>query len=204
MKNKIIVVDLDGTLLNTNTFHKWIFFCLRKSIFINIFDTIKIIYFIFLRLSKIITHKQLKFKILNITEKDKYIIYINDFLIILDKYLNKKVLKLLEDKSTVYILATAAPEAYTKHISKKYKFTFEVSTPSIHTKNWYENIREIKKEKLLELLKEKNISLDIDILITDHHDDVYLAKIVKKTVLVKPSSETMKIFDESKVKYSII
>lgn len=199
-----VVVDLDGTLLNTNTFHKWIFFCLRKSLFFNIIDTVKILYFIILRLCRIDTHKQLKYNILKITEKENYIVLINDFLISLEKYINNEVLEFLEDKNGTYILATAAPEIYTKHISKKYNFNFEVSTPSIYKKDWYENIKNIKKENLFKLLKKENVTFNIDIFFTDHHDDIYLARISRKTILVNPSSKTIKVFDDSKINYSLI
>jgi phosphoserine phosphatase len=196
MKPKINVIDLDGTLLNTNTFHKWMFFLLKKSFLNHPQDSLKLIYIALLRLVKQITHTQMKYKILQISEAQHYQKYIDDFVGTLDIYLNKEVLKFIKNDDTINILATAAPELYAKNIAKLYGFEFCLATPSTNTKHWYENIRDNKKNSLLTLMNSMKID-KVDIVITDHHDDIPIMLLAKSVILVNSSFETKNSVSEN-------
>lgn len=110
----------------------------------------------------------------------------------------------MTDKNSVYILATAAPEVYVKPLIKKYNFTYVIATPSIHSIEWTENIRENKEINLLRLLKKEGFSSRIEMLITDHYDDIYLAKHAKKTILIYPSTKTIQVFEKKKIDYTLL
>lgn len=198
MPKKIIVVDLDGTLLSTNTFHKWIIFLFRKSLYINPFHSIQILFILAQRLLKQITHKEMKYKILKISQKENYTYYIASFIESLNKYLNQDVLSHVQEENSLTILATAAPALYANAIASKYNIDYCSATPSIFSNIWYENIKEKKKENLQELLDHLNLK-DIAIVISDHHDDLWIMEMATRVILVNPSEKTKNILQKTNI-----
>jgi len=202
MKPEINVIDLDGTLLRTNTFHKWMLFLLKKSFFKYPQDSLKLIYIASLRLSKQITHTQMKYKVLQISEAQHFKKYIDDFVGTLDIYLNNEVLKFVKNDNTINILATAAPELYANKIADIYGFEYCLATPSTNNKQWYENIREKKKNTLLTLMNSMKID-KVDIVITDHHDDIPIMKLANQILLVAPSKQTIQLLEKNIINQDI-
>ncbi len=203
MSNKsknVRVVDLDGTLYNTNTFHRWLTFTFKKSLLTNPKQASLIVLYSLQRLLKKITHADLKYRILKLTEHydEKIIIEFTDSL---DKYKNKKVLDFLGNSETVYILSTAAPELYASEISRKHHFDYCVATPSTTAEIWYENIRGEKLKNTQDMLKEKKLNSIIEIMITDHHDDLPIMKLASQVILVNSSEKTKKILQNNNVDF---
>ncbi|MDQ7084907.1 MAG: HAD family hydrolase [Sulfurovum sp.] len=202
MDKKIIVIDLDGTFVSVNTFHKWMKFVALKSLQkLYLISIIKIFWIIFRRAIKSINHGQMKFAILKISEKTMSALDIEDFVKSLDKYVHQDILKHLKNPNYMTILATAAPQIYAKKIQEVYAFNYEVSTPVSSQTPWKENLKETKKQNVLKLLKEERLSLNIDILFTDHHDDLPLMKYAKETYLVGASEKTLKILKEKSLDF---
>jgi len=203
MRPKIVVIDLDGTLLDTNTFHKWLLFLFKKSLIKNPIDSVKIVSTILWRLSKKISHKEMKYKILKISEKSYYQGYLIEFVESISKYLNKNVFNYLQDKNSIYILATAAPDLYASHIAKKYNFDHCIATPSTDIEPWDENIR-IEKQKNLKLLLESLKVEKANIVITDHHDDIPILALGIERLLVNPSQLSEEKIKENNIDYNIL
>ena len=200
MSRNIIVIDLDGTLLNVNTFHKWIIFLFKKSLVYNPIHSIGIIYYSLLRIVKIITHTQLKFNILKISENSYYASYIDIFVEKLNIYLNEDVIKFIQKENITSILATAAPELYAHSIAKKYMFTYCLATLKTSELNWYENIKEKKKKSLEDLLTEIG-ETDINIVLSDHYDDIPIMKMANKVYLVNGSLSTKQKLEDKKIHF---
>lgn len=202
MSPYIVVVDLDGTLISTNSFHKWMIYLFKKTLIYNLFDTVKILYIVFLRIFKIITHSQMKYKILSISESLRYSDIVDDFIEQLDTYINQEVLKFTKNtgQNQINILATAAPEIYAKRIASKYGFQYCISTPAISKNNWYENIRDRKRKTLKNLLNTLNLNY-IDIVLSDHHDDIAIMKLAKKIYLVNATKRTKNFLKENQLSY---
>ena len=196
MENKVIVIDLDGTLLNVNTFHKWFIFLFKKTLFINPIDSLKILFIALRRILKVIEHKDMKYKILKISESKKYTVHVDEFVSTLDIYLNKEVFSYIKEEN-ITILATAAPSLYTQTIAKKYNLNYSICTPPSSQEEWYENIREEKKESLKELLNILNIR-KIDRVISDHYDDIPIMEMAEKTLLVNASLKTQNLIRNNK------
>ena len=200
MSKKIVVIDLDGTFVSVNTFHKWMIFIAKQAFKKYAFITLlKIFYIIILRALKKINHAQMKFAILKISEVFICDDEIDIFIKSLDNYVHKEILTLIKSQEYITILATAAPQIYAKKLSEVYGFDYEISTPSTSSKVWKENLREEKKKNLIALLKKENLGLEVERLYTDHHDDLPLMEYAKVTYLVNASEATIKYVDATQV-----
>ena len=200
MSKKIIVIDLDGTFVSVNTFHKWMIFvtilAFKKLRFISLLNILKII---LLRAIKKINHAQMKVAILKISEKFIKNKDIKNFVQSLDKYVHQDILKRLDKDNTINILATGAPQIYAQEIKEKYGFDYEISTPPTTIKPWKENLKEEKKKNLLALLERENLTSKVESLYTDHHDDLPLMVYAEFTYLVNASEETLKKIKNAKI-----
>lgn len=205
MNKKNVIIDLDGTLFDCNTFHKWMKFSFIEQL--KHFDFIypsKIGYYALLRLSKRIDHTKMKFLILKESEKITNKAYIHKFVDSISLYINKTVQTVLFDKNKTFILATAAPKLYSESIALKYGFDYVISTKDTSRKPWSENIREEKKKNVFLLLEENKLDTKIYELYTDHHDDLPLMKCSEYTYLVNANEKTKTIAKENNIEFIII
>ncbi|MBA1419385.1 MAG: haloacid dehalogenase-like hydrolase [Epsilonproteobacteria bacterium] len=205
MDKTLLIIDLDGTFVSVNTFHKWMKFLfleeLKRFHFISI---VKILYTIFLRLIKKITHKQMKFTVLKISEKNINKKQIARFVDTLDTYVNQTILKNLHHTDNRTLLATAAPLLYAEAIKDKYQFDDVIATPYTTVRVWKENIKEEKKNAYLKFLQTHALHPSKVILYTDHHDDFPLMAINDFTYLVQPSERTIMAARESNIPFEVM
>ena len=205
MDKTLLIIDLDGTFVSVNTFHIWMkFLFLEELKQFHLTSVIKILSIIFLRLTKNITHRQMKFRILKLSEKNISKQQINTFVDTLDVYVNQTILTKLQDVSTRTLLATAAPLLYAQAIKEKYHFDDVIATEYTHVDKWTENIKEEKKNTYLKLLHDKAIDPKKVILYSDHHDDLPLMKISDFTYLVHPSETTKNAVRDANISFEII
>ena len=205
MTKKTIIIDLDGTFVSVNTFHKWMKFIfieeLKKLHFISIVNILKII---FLRYFKRINHADMKYMILEISEKNIHQTQIDNFVGLLDKYIHQTLSNIVNDESTLTILATAAPLFYAQSIKNKYGFDYVLATPGTNTSVWEENIRDTKRKNILSLYQNQHLKQEDSILYTDHHDDIYLMKYVSLTYLVNPDSKTIELVQNENINFKLL
>jgi phosphoserine phosphatase len=206
---KGVVVDLDGTLLSTNTFQEYIVFSFKTIIKSGrCFTAFILLSLVICRKLRLIRHDTMKFHILNLINPYITQYQIKAFISTLLGKINKSVLTVLtEYKKNNYVicLSTAAPDIYVNELVKELFCLFDIicATPT-PSKNvpWRENTRQIKCDSTLALLNSKNTKLSV--LITDHFDDIPLLSIGKDlNILVKPSEQTIKKLNKYNVKYSI-
>lgn len=202
---KAVVVDLDGTLLQTNTFKEYIYYtslwalqCLRIDI------CVSCILFVLMRKLRLISHSVMKKLILRKTEFFMNPPRIEYFAKIISSKINENVLSVLKlyRKNGYYVcLSTAAPALYAKVIKQRYGLNGLCATPAYSSdEEWKENIRKTKCGNTLKYLKENDATLAI--FLTDHYDDLELLKIPKeRNILVNPSRKTLKILNENKVTF---
>jgi len=174
---------------------------LKKLHLISLF---KILNIAFLRLMKKISHTQMKFRILKISEKYINNQQINDFVDTLDPYVNPHILHTLQDVSNRTLLATAAPLLYAQAIQKKYHFDDVIATAYTHEKEWKENIKEEKKNTYIKMLDTHHLHPKEVILYTDHHDDLSLMKLSDFTYLVQPSKNTIIAARKANIAFEVI
>ncbi|MGG4548001.1 hypothetical protein ABER02_09415 [Rossellomorea marisflavi] len=204
-KIKYSVVDLDETFISKNTFKLWLIF-LMKSLLRSgsVKYSIKLFVILIKRLFKKISHMDMKRETLKITNENVVNLNVDKFVFGLDKYVNKNILdKMLNDQNTYWILATAAPEIYSKKIAFTYGFNHCISTSMVIDEQWNENIREIKLKNVLNYLKSKDTNC-ISAVFTDHHDDLPLMRISEKVYLVNPKEASKLKVDEQIKNYTTI
>ncbi|ARV09029.1 hypothetical protein BTO05_05030 [Winogradskyella sp. PC-19] len=202
MTKKVLVVDLDGTLYDRNTFHEFLFF-LVKYFFIRvaIFRFLPLIIVIMQRLFNLISHAKMKYRVLLII-RNLDIDY-TDFISKLSKHKNE--LKEISDTSfDIKILATAAPSCYATHIAKTEGFDVCLATdiPENGFTSDFENLRDRKKENLLDYFKKNNLK-SVDVFITDHIDDVPIIKIAKKNIIINPNTKFSNWLKENLINFEV-
>lgn len=204
---KSLIIDLDGTLLNTNTFKEYIKYIfnntLKKRKFL---ISVQIVVYVILRKLRIISHECMKKHILKYTSPFMSSEKLKKFTQTLYRKENLKVVELLlkyKAQNYLCILSTAAPESYAKIIANHYGFDNCIATPNYIINSWKENVKENKKENTINFLKRNNASLNI--FITDHHDDLPLLKIPKEiNIMVNPNTQTQRILKENHITFTSI
>lgn len=172
---KAIIIDLDGTLLRTNTFRDYIRYSCREALSSMQWCAVSLIclYALF-RLLRLVSHAWLKFHILRVTQDwivgEKLQRFVDQEL----KFLNPQVVEMLATythQDYLSVLATAAPENYAEPISSRLSFDECCSTqmPLLEFHEWKENKSEEKLQSVLALLKKHNTQLSV--VVTDHEDD---------------------------------
>ena len=206
---KGVVIDLDGSLMNTNTFQKYIVFVTKEAFRIFRFDIIIALFgWVALRKCRFITHERMKCHIL---KKTCFFMNSKRLGVFVDRLMddiNVCVQKVLEVKrrSGYYIcLSTAAPESYAQIISDRLEFEgfCASSIPVNKDRDWHENVREVKKNNTLRFLKERDIEMSI--LITDHYDDLPLLYEKKEcNYLVNPSLKTLDYCKAACIRFELL
>lgn len=206
---KAIVVDLDGTLLCTNTFKHFISFICKKSLSEWKFKkTIYICFLVVLRRIRLISsHEKLKYYILkhsfNFVDEKLMVEFSNKLFL----YENRRLLDLIDryrENGYGIILSTAAPAVYANIIGKHYKFDAVCSSEMPNNDNvWHENVNELKKINTLAMLSELN--MDFSVFVTDHYDDIPLLLENKdKNIIVNPSNKTLCLLGIHNIKYDLL
>ena len=204
MKKKVLVVDLDGTLYTINTFHHFLKFLIIYAVKnFRIVLAFKIGIVIVFRLLKIITHAKLKYNILKIIASRRDIDYQK---FVSGIQLNKRNLELLNDHSfDIKILATAAPSCYAELIAKNENLDACLGTdfPKLEFYSEFENIKETKKNSLINYLQLKGIT-EIDAFVTDHEDDLPILKIANRNIVVSPNNEFKQLLIKNNISFETI
>jgi len=204
LDKQIILIDLDGTFVNVNTFHKWMKFLFIEAVKkFQLISVIKILTIIVLRYTKRINHAKMKYRILEISEEIITKEQITQFVDTLAPYTNQELLNIVQDTNTTTILATAAPLFYAQTIKEMYHFDFVVATNDIRHSPWQENIREIKAQNIKNLFIEKGFDTKDAVLYTDHHDDIPLMNIASFTYLINASEKTKVLVNKAHINFEL-
>lgn len=205
---KAVVVDLDGTLVRINTFKVYIEYVCKVALKNGRIDICaQLIWNVLLRKFRWIAHEVMKYHILRATDRlmtrkrleslvDRLLLSINsDVVNLCYKY---------REEGYFILLSTAAPENYASILSKRL-FLDGVCATAIPNKRmkWKENVRNVKCKNTINYLKDKDLSLDI--LITDHYDDIPLLNIHKeRNILMKPNKKTIERINNNGIPYDIL
>ena len=207
---KAVVVDFDKTLVNVNSFElfykEMVRFSIRK------YD-LPLLWFltyeIGIRKARIITHAELKRRLLVFINDKDLSRFLNEFVRTLCEHVNNDVLsisqKYKEEGYRIY-LSTAAPELYVLPFLSKLKFAFDeviCSPMPIPNVEWQENLNENKKQNTVSCLVRKGDELAV--LITDHKDDLPLLRIKKeKNILVNPNKDSLQVIKLEQIPYELL
>ncbi len=206
---KGLVVDLDGSLMNTNTFQKYIVFAIKEAILVCRFDlVITLLYWVALRKCRCITHERMKYHVL---VKTCFFMDTRRLELFVDCLMNdinvgvRKIIEAKKEQGYYICLSTAAPENYVRIISERLGFEgFCASSVPVNKEGeWFENVRDMKKDKTLKFLREKEVKMSI--LMTDHYDDLpLLCENKDYNYLVNPSLKTLKSCRMAGVRFKLL
>ncbi len=205
---KTIIIDLDGTLLKTNTFEHYILFVVKTALKrIDIRTVFLISILVLLRKVRLIsTHEKMKYHILKGTASYATPQRMRELATLLEHYENMNVFSLKEsfkEKNYVTILSTAAPMPYAKIISEDFGFDHCSASEMPLGKEWKENVNEQKKKNTLNMLNSFNGELCV--FVTDHYDDLPLLRLPKEcNYVVNPSDKTKKYLDDNNIEYRLL
>lgn len=192
---KIVVVDLDGTLLDGNSLHQYFLSAFKHS---NFLIKLKIGWILFLRKIRFISHKYMKFTLIrSIAPNDRIQ---KDFVFHTKNKIRKEVLIKLDEfrsNGAEVLLATAAPDFYVPWIWDG-KF---VATTTVN--NYQKECR--GKEKLRAVKEFMGHDSILEAVITDHSDDLpLLMEGAKYNILVNPDKKTLDIIKHKNIAYKIL
>ena len=199
MLKKAVIIDLDGTLIYENTFKEFLKFIGIEAIKVFRLDIALV------RKMRFISHKNMKFHVLKISQSlttvKKMEYFSKRLLAGINTCVIEKVEYYKQNGYSIY-LSTAAPICYAKWIGKHLRFNGVLATPMPCDK-WEENVREKKKDNTLAYLIHQNASLEI--LLTDHYDDVPLLSVPKeRNYIVNPSLKTINMLNEYHIEYVLL
>lgn len=202
MKKRVLVVDLDGTLFNINTFHYFIKFlilhCIKRLSFVLFFRLCLALF------SRVISsHAKMKYNVLFLLKNRTDI----DYQMFVNSVASEKrdLSRYINGGFDIKILATAAPSCYADLIAINEGFDLCLGTDFTNSSfnEAFENVREVKKENVLNCLKVKGTG-QIDIFITDHKDDLPLIMLAKKNILVRPNQELLTELKQNSISFEVI
>lgn len=200
---KALAIDLDGTLLSTNTFRDYLSFCGRAAVHRFRFDmALGIAWWVILRKLRLISHSSMKAHTLRLTavfmqRNGQIDLFVERELLLL----NTRVQQFMEqyrNRGHMLILCTAAPAIYAHPIAENLHIDFCCATPlpsEIVIGQWCENVGQNKVQSLSRMLKVHKAELDV--VITDHHDDLPLLDYNEgSNFVVAPSAKTLQLLKQ--------
>lgn len=197
---KALAIDLDGTLLATNSFQDYLSFCGHAAVHAFRLDiAFSILLWVSLRKLRFIRHSTMKRHLLTRTatfmqRKERLDLFIEHELI----SVNRRVLQHMEqyrNRGHLLVLTTAAPGIYAHAIAENLHIDLCCATalPSeVVIGQWRENVGDNKVDALRRLLQVHKAELDV--VITDHYDDLPLLNYNEgSNFVVAPSSKTQQM-----------
>lgn len=177
---KALAIDLDGTLLSTNTFRDYLSYCGSAALHNFQFGIcFSILWWVMLRKLRLVSHSRMKQALLDrtaafMTQKSRLDHFVEKEM----TYLNAHVRQIMEpyrNRGHLLVLATAAPAFYAHAIAEFLNMDLCCGTllPSeVVIGEWKECVGQHKVEALQRLLHVHKAELDV--VITDHNDDLPL------------------------------
>lgn len=196
MKKKVLLLDVDYTVINTDSMIEFLIYSLKKKTFKTIVKLPYIIFILMMYLIKVVSLKKAKeavfYPIVDFTEEDLK----NFFDSCIMKKINKSAENIVyknKEKNNFIIMITASPYAYMKYF-KYYGLADEV----IGSDLFYENSRYINKfigknckgiekiERINDVLDKLNIEIDYEnsYAYSDSKSDLPMLSLVKNGFLV--------------------
>lgn len=201
-EREVVLFDLDGTLLSINSFKVWIIYWGLLP-FLKPGFSLALYRILWSRLRRRMGRVAMKKAIMQAFESHRdsgKSIAERFFLELLWLFRRRTLVGRVHDEGAAghhVVLATAAPQYYAKPLAERLGLEYLVAS-KLNDGCMRETIGEEKRQAVLELLHEHQWSPEsLSVLWTDHEDDLPLAAIVRKTVLVNPDQSTLRAFAEA-------
>ncbi len=207
MTDKALVVDLDGSLLATNTFRDYLLFTgklLARRL--NLAPLVGMVKVVAERKLRLVSHSTMKRRVLSLTVRrlspddlSKFV----DELVTRENKVVTSFVELCRAEGWHCVLATAAPSIYADNVASHFHFEASLATPLPDDPGWKEYCGEVKLAAVKTYLALHGLKLAA--VVTDHHDDIPLMRFnVGYNYLVSPSPETLEAVAGEGVSYRIM
>ena len=189
-KNKILITDLDNTIISCDSFKLFLYYWFLKKPKIFFLNLHKLIFFFFLFQMKLISRTELKNIFLAVafikTSKNEIKKFGSSFAkIIVQKYLKKKAKSMIDQQFKKKILISGSPDFYVKKIGFLLGFDQIFSTKVIIDKN---NIsikgKNCYGHEKLRIIKNLKLNRKKTVFFTDSASDLPLIKYCFKSFVV--------------------
>lgn len=184
---KIIVTDLDGTLISINSFPLWIRFLIKKAICnINLTLLFNLLILLFKRKVLKETHAKFKRQLMQLKYPQSYD---HNFAVQLLCYINEDVVtELFNFQNACIVISTAAPKNYAEALVSVLPFKVDkLHCSKITNGKIYENFAH---NKVISFKNDFNNQV-IDLFLTDHIEDLPMILHSEEIILVNPKQETI-------------
>lgn len=192
--NRLVVVDLDGTLIPGNSFHAWLRYLGRWALITGRLGLAARLALVCLhRARRSITHRELKYRVLVLSESVPEPV-IDRFAHRLAESIRTTVSRAVRDAAhddLTVVLATAAPQMYLGALANAIGAATTIGTPPPGPGPWRECIGAEKVERVLAMFEP---GAEIAVAFTDHLDDLPLVRRATRSVIVNPDSDSWKVF----------
>ncbi len=174
--NTLAVVDLDGTLIEGNSLRMFMRFLLRRLLKEHRWLTaMRLGALMGLRAMRLVSHKAMKHPFHREAERLAPEA-LEEFVGMLVAEVNTGLLQQLRDSSCSLLLATAAPEAYSRPLAQRLGFTGCVATSFAPHPGDYRECRAEQKVAMAQQFADEN-GFEIKLAVTDHSDDLPLLRL---------------------------
>ena len=202
-----VVVDLDGTLLQGNSFRMFIRFLVGHLKERGAYTSLaKVIGLLAARKAGVISHVAMKYPIHRLGTQTMSDIDLTEFASQLAGALNQRLvreLSRLRSEGARIVLATAAPALYIPYLFRHLNFDEWIATPLSGEYDGYVETRgETKRRLVCALAGEKG--WNVEAVVTDHDDDLpsLLLPFVRR-ILVNPTSTLKDALDTAGLDYEV-
>lgn len=210
---KALAIDLDGTLINSNSFQDYLSYCGTVALHsFRLGIAFSIVWWVVLRKLRLISHSRMKYALLRKTasfmSREGYLdLFVEQEL----TRINNSARLLMEpyrNRGHLLILSTASPALYAHPIAENLGIDLCCATllPSeVVIGEWKECVKEQKVEALRRMLQVHKAELDV--VITDHYDDLPLLNYntAGRNIVVNASTQTRQILaKQCKTAYEVI
>lgn len=192
--NRLVVVDLDGTLIPGNSFHAWLRYLGRWALVTGRLRlAARLAHVCLRRARRSITHHELKYRVLVLSESvpepviDRFARRLAESIL---TTVSRAVTDAARDGLTV-VLATAAPQMYLGALARAIGATTAIGTPPPGPGPWRECIGAEKVDRVLAMFEP---GTEIAVAFTDHLDDLPLVRRATRSVIVNPDADSWRAF----------
>ncbi len=204
MKRNVLLLDIDYTVINTDSMIDFLIYSLKIKPIKTLFKLPYIIGMLILHAIKAISLKKAKeavfYPIVDFNDEELEEFFKNSIVPRINKSMKEVITKAKDDKAYI-LMITASPFAYMKYF-KKYGYADEVIGTQLEYKNFkYNNViignnckGEEKIIRIKEILEKENIEIDYEnsYAYSDSKHDLPMLKLVKNRYLVNKKNGEIK------------
>lgn len=196
---RVVVFDLDGTLIAGNSFHQWLFaltlWLLKRG---RLLSCLRLLFWIGARGVRYIPHLELKRQIIALSvdvnpSKAMVSAFVDKLVAVVRPELLQKIREHKQEGARVAV-ATAAIDLYLPGFAEYCGADDLIATSSRLSPSWQENLKARKLQSIQEYYGKDVV---IDAVYSDHSDDLPLFRAAKRAIVVAPSTLQWKLLQES-------